>query len=240
MADSKIHKGHRQRMRQRIAEQGFSSLAPHEALEVLLYITNPQKNTNGIAHELINKFGDFAGVLDASEEELQSIDGIGPNSARMLHLMPEISRYYQRSRAKKAGRIRSTEQLAGFLMGKFDGLEQERAMLVVLDSRNRIKNTFWLREGTSNQVRFEIKDVVEAALKGGTDTVALCHNHPNGMALPSREDVQATESIVRALGMIKVHLRDHIIITETEYFSMREENRLPFYDFATGEMLRPY
>lgn len=240
MADSKIHKGHRQRMRQRIAEQGFSSLAPHEALEVLLYITNPQKNTNGIAHELINKFGDFAGVLDASEEELQSIEGIGPNSARMLHLMPEISRYYQRSRTKKAGRVRSTEQLAGFLMGKFDGLEQERAMLVVLDSRDRIKNTFWLREGTSNQVRFEIKDVVEAALKGGTDTVALCHNHPNGMALPSREDVQATENIVRALGMIKVHLRDHIIVTETEYFSMREENRLPFYDFVTGEMLRPY
>ena len=113
-------------------------------------------------------------------------------------------------------------------------------MLVVLDSRSRVKATFWLREGTSNRVSLAIKDIVEAALKGGTDTVALCHNHPNGMALPSREDIQATENIVRALGMIQVHLRDHIILTETDYFSMREENRLPFYDFATGEMLRPY
>ena len=79
-----------------------------------------------------------------------------------------------------------------------------------------------------------------AALKGGTDRVVLCHNHPNGVALPSREDIQATENIVRALGLVHVLLRDHIILTETEYFSMREENRLPFYDLATGEMLRPY
>ena len=47
-------------------------------------------------------------------------------------------------------------------------------------------------------------------------------------------------NIVRALGLVKVHLRDHIILTESEYFSMREANRLPFYDFQTGEMLRPY
>ena len=73
---------------------------------------------------------------------------------------------------------------------------------------------------------FAIKDVVAAALKGGTDSVVLCHNHPNGVALPSREDLQATENIVRALGLVRVHLRDHIILTETESFSMREENRL--------------
>lgn len=241
MADGKkIHQGHRQRMRQRIAEQGFESLAPHEALEVLLYITNPQKNTNGIAHDLIDKFGDFAGVLDASEEDLMKVEGVGPSTARMLHLLPEVSRYYHRSRTGEGRAVKSTDQLAGFLLGKFAGADRERAMLVVLDSRSRVKATFWLREGTSNKVSLEIKDIVEAALKGGTDTVVLCHNHPNGMALPSQEDLQATENIVRALGMIKVHLRDHIILTETEYFSMREENRLPFYDFTTGEMLRPY
>ena len=230
MADgTKIHQGHRQRMRQRVAEQGFESLAPHEALEVLLYITNPQKNTNGIAH-----------VLDASEEDLLRVEGVGPATARMLHLLPEVSRYYHRSRTGEGRAVRSTDQLAGFLLGKFAGADRERAMLVVLDSRSRVKATFWLREGTSNRVSLAIKDIVEAALKGGTDTVALCHNHPNGVALPSREDIQATENIVRALVMIRVHLRDHIILTETDYFSMREENRLPFYDFATGEMLRPY
>ena len=238
--DSKIHTGHRRRMRSRVAENGFASLEPHEALECLLYITNARKNTNRMAHELIDRFGDFAGVLDASEEDLMTVEGVGPATARMLHLLPEVSRYYHRSRTGEGRAVCSTDQLAGFLLGKFAGADRERAMLVVLDSRSRVKATFWLREGTSNRVSLAIKDIVEAALKGGTDTVALCHNHPNGMALPSREDIQATENIVRALGMIQVHLRDHIILTETDYFSMREENRLPFYDFATGEMLRPY
>mgnify|MGYP002560153119 CR=1 FL=1 len=151
------HEGHRQRMRARVEQYGLESLAPHEALEYLLYITNARRDTNGIAHALLERFGSFAGVLEASEEEL-----------------------------------------------------------------------------------CRVPDVVSAALRGGTESVVLCHNHPNGVPLPSREDLAATENIVRALGLVKIRLRDHIILAENDYFSMRESNRLPFYDFETGAMLRPY
>ena len=235
-----LHQGHRQRMRARVEEHGLESLAPHEALEYILYITNARRDTNGLAHDLMDRFGDFAGVLEASEEDLLAVEGVGPATARMLHLLPQISRYYTQSSIHGRKSLKTTEQLAEFLMGQFAGAVQERAMLAALDSRSRIKGIFWLRDGTSDRVSLEIKDVVAAALKGGTDSVVLCHNHPNGMAMPSREDIRATENIVRALGLVKVHLRDHIILTESEYFSMREANRLPFYDFRTGEMLRPY
>ena len=132
------------------------------------------------------------------------------------------------------------ERLVAYLKPRFAGAKQEKALLLSLDSRSRVKSVYWLKEGNARMVSLEVKDVVSAALRGGTESVVLCHNHPNGVALPSREDLQATENIVRALGLVRVHLRDHIILTETESFSMREENRLPFYDFATGEMLRPY
>ena len=193
-----------------------------------------------LADKLIDRFGDFAAVLEASEEELCTVEGVGPASARMLHLLPQICRYYGRSRTSTTRCIKTTEQMGSYLMAKFAWSDYERAMLVSLDSRKRVRAAVWLREGTSDRVSLDIKDVVAAAIKGGTDAVVLCHNHPNGMALPSREDIQATENIVRALGLVRVHLRDHIILTESEYFSMRDENRLPFYDFATGEMLRPY
>ena len=78
-----------------------------------------------------------------------------------------------------------------------------------------------------------------AAIKGGTDAVVLCHNHPNGVALPSLEDMDATGSIARALGLVNVHLLDHFILTDTEYFSMRDANRLPIYDFKTGTLFWP-
>ena len=57
------HEGHRQRMRARVEQYGLESLAPHEALEYLLYITNARRDTNGIAHALLERFGSFAGVL---------------------------------------------------------------------------------------------------------------------------------------------------------------------------------
>ena len=246
--ESSQHKGHRQRMRARVEQYGLESLEPHEALEYVLYITNTRKDTNGLAHVLMDRFGDFAGVLDASEEDLLTVEGVGPSTARMLHLLPQVGRYYTQCAVNGKKCMKTTDQLVEYLMAQFAGTVQERALLAALDAagmsadvtRIGIKGLFWLRDGTSDRVSLEIKDVVAASLKGGTDSVVLCHNHPNGVALPSREDLMATENIVRALGLVKVHLRDHIILTESEYFSMREANRLPFYDFQTGEMLRPY
>ena len=213
------HEGHRQRMRARVEQYGLESLAPHEALEYLLYITNARRDTNGIAHALLERFGSFAGVLEASEEELCRVPGVGPASARMLHLLPEVSRYYEHSRTSTEGALTTTERLAAYLKPRFAGAKQEKALLLSLDSRSRVKSVYWLKEGNSRMVS---------------------HNHPNGVPLPSREDLAATENIVRALGLVKIRLRDHIILAENDYFSMRESNRLPFYDFETGAMLRPY
>ena len=85
-----------------------------------------------------------------------------------------------------------------------------------------VKSVYWLKEGNSRMVSLEVKDVVSAALRGGTESVVLCHNHPNGVPLPSREDLAATENIVRALGLVKIRLRDHIILAENDYFSLRD------------------
>ena len=239
MAENKRHKGHRQRMRERVQSYGLDSRAEHEALEYVLYLTNAQKDTIGSAQDLIDRFGDFAAVLEASEEELCTVEGVGPSTARMLHLLPQISRYYGRSRTSTTRCIKTTEQMGSYLMAKFAWSDYERAMLVSLDSRKRVRAAVWLREGSSDRVSLDIKNVVAAAIKGGTDAVVLCHNHPNGVALPSLEDMDATGSIARALGLVNVHLLDHFFLTDTEYFSMREANRLPIFDFKTGTLFWP-
>ena len=180
------HEGHRQRMRARVEQYGLESLAPHEALEYLLYITNARRDTNGIAHALLERFGSFAGVLEASEEELCRVPGVGPASARMLHLLPEVSRYYEHSRTSTEGALTTIERLAAYLKPRFAGAKQEKALLLSLDSRSRVKSVYWLKEGNARMVSLEVKDVVSAALRGGTESVVLCHNHPNGVPLPSR------------------------------------------------------
>ena len=97
MAEHKRHQGHRQRMRERVQNYGLDSLAEHEALEYVLYLTNAQKDTNGIAHDLIDRFGDFAAVLEASEEELCTVEGVGPATApraRWPQLWPQSYQHY--------------------------------------------------------------------------------------------------------------------------------------------------
>ena len=182
------HEGHRQRMRARVEQYGLESLAPHEALEYLLYITNARRDTNGIAHALLERFGSFAGVLEASEEELCRVPGVGPASARMLHLLPEVSRYYEHSRTSTEGALTTTERLAAYLKPRFAGAKQEKALLLSLDSRSRVKSVYWLKEGNTRMVSLEVKDVVSAALRGGTGKRRALPQPPQrcAAALPRR------------------------------------------------------
>lgn len=117
--ESSQHEGHRQRMRARVEQYGLESLEPHEALEYVLYITNTRKDTNGLAHVLINRFGDFAGVLDASEEDLLTVEGVGPSTARMLHLLPQVGRYYTQCAVNGKKCMKTTDQLVEYLMAQF-------------------------------------------------------------------------------------------------------------------------
>ena len=90
-----IHEEHRARMQERVARDGLTSLAAHEVLEYLLYFSIPRRDTNPLAHRLIQHFGGFCQVLDASEEELMQVQGIGPASARLLHSFRDVARFYQ-------------------------------------------------------------------------------------------------------------------------------------------------
>ena len=131
MAEYKRHQGHRQRMRERVQNYGLDSLADHEVLEYILYTTNAQRDTNEIAYNLLERFGDFASVLEASEEELCTVEGIGPTSARLLHMLPQVSRYYGRSRTDGKRCFKTTEQLGSYLMEKFAWSDYERATKII-------------------------------------------------------------------------------------------------------------
>lgn len=218
----KIHAGHRQRMHQRVEKYGLESLAEHEMLEYLLYFTNAQKDTNAIAHDLLETFGDFAGVLEADEEELCTVKGIGPSSARLLHLLPQVAACYQHSRVKDGRRLRTTEQLGNYAMARYQGIQKERVLLICLSRQRRITSTAWIKQGGEDRVALPIQEAVRQALRAGAETAVLCHNHPGGSVLPSRQDLEATASLAKGMAVVGIELLDHIIVTDTEYTSLRQ------------------
>ena len=93
-----IHTGHRQRVKDEFSARGLAGWPDHRVLELLLYYAIPQGDVNGLAHELVERFGSLAGVLDAAEEELCRVPGVGQHTAVLLKLIPAAGARYLQSR----------------------------------------------------------------------------------------------------------------------------------------------
>ena len=96
-----IHDGHREKMRQRFLKSGLDSFADHEALELLLYYAIPRRDTNPIAHALMERYGSLSAVLTAPVEDLKKVEGIGESAAVLLKLAPQLYRKARLSYAEQ-------------------------------------------------------------------------------------------------------------------------------------------
>lgn len=217
---SNVHAGHRDRVRKKYLKSGLDSFADHEVLELLLFYSNPRCDTNPIAHELIKKFGSISKVFDAGYNELITVNGVGTAAATLITLMPDIFRRYSQDKTDAVKFIKNTEAAAGFLMPQYYGVSNERAGLLFLDVKGRVNNFVFVSDGSLRFAHIDIRRVVQLALQNNADSVILVHNHPDGIAAPSRSDIEATQAIINALGAIKIRVADHIIISDREYFSM--------------------
>lgn len=215
-----IHSGHRDRMRARFIENGFEGMSDHEVIEMLLYYAIPRRNTNDIAHELIHRFNDIAGVLEAPLDQLMRVEGIGDNAAVFIKMMlPLLNRYHSKRSNKTV--FDSIDKCARYLISKYAGIVKERISVLCLDSNCREAGYAVVSEGDAGSVSADRRQLVEAVLRYPTTvSVVLAHNHPGGMALPSREDLISTGELAKALKSLNILLIDHIIIAENDYVSL--------------------
>lgn len=129
-----IHEEHRARMQERVARDGLTSLAAHEVLEYLLYFSIPRRDTNPLAHRLIQHFGGFCQVLDASEEELMQVQGIGPASARLLHSFRDVARFYQIQKHKEHPvQLRNAEMCCEYIRPLFNDPKREEFYMIAMN-----------------------------------------------------------------------------------------------------------
>ena len=211
MADSSTHKGHRERLKNRFLNTGLDSFTDVQALELLLFYAIPMKDTNPIAHALLNRFGSLSQVLDAPVEELKKVPGISDHAAALLHLTTELARFYQVDSAQRVEVLTSLDACGAYLVPRFFGRKVETVFLLCLDAKCKV---------SVNAASISVRKVVETALNANATSVVLAHNHPSGVALPSADDVQTTQRIAQALHAVDVVLIDHIVVAEGDYISM--------------------
>ena len=220
MANPSVHKGHRERLKARFLETGLDSFTDVQALELLLFYAIPQKDTNPIAHALLDRFGSLSQVLDAPLEALKKVPGISDHSASLLRLVTELARFYQVDSAQRTEVLTSLDACGRYLVPRFFGRKVETVFLLCLDAKCKVLCCREIGEGSVNAASISVRKVVEAALSANATTVVLAHNHPSGVALPSAADVQTTRRIAAALSAVEVKLIDHIVVAEGDFISM--------------------
>lgn len=224
-----LHEGHRKRVRDKFLETGIAGFNDHQLIEFLLFYSCPRRDTNELAHRLINRFGSVAGVFDASVNDLLSIEGMSQNAAALFKLIPQCMQIYYTSRTQSIC-IDSTEKMKDAFLAGFIGHTNEVFRVMCFDNDLRITSSRIICSGGPSCADITIRSIVETVIGAGSTLIALGHNHPTGQAVPSSDDISATRRIMDVMKAIGVKVLDHIIVAPGETVSMRELGTLSFFE----------
>lgn len=219
------HQGHKSRLRKK-AHNDFDSLAEHEVLELLLNFGVIRKNMNGVAHELLNKYGSFANVCDAELDSLITTKDVGEVTASLLKFIPKFAKMYNTSKTLGNCHFGSIEDTKNYFASFMRTSVKEQFYCVCLDKNMRIISVDMLSEGDVDKVFFDGSQVLQCAIRNKSMYVVLAHSHMCDEAYPSMPDRTSNRNIANLLESLGIRLLDHIIVGRKQCFSFKEANYL--------------
>ncbi len=223
MGDSKKseHSGHRERLRRRFIDNGLDGFEEHQALELYLFYAIPRRDTNPLAHRLLERYRNIGGVCDAPIDELERDFGLSESAATLLKLLPEMSRLYNESKLSDTNLI-DPETVGEMIARRFIGRTSEAVALLLGSAKGKILYFDIVAKGSVSSSDFPLRRIVDLAIRHNARTAYIAHNHPSGSLLPSRADIDVTKLLDSTLSSVGVHLLDHFIVADNEYASLRE------------------
>ncbi len=220
-----LHAGHRQRMRDRFLKTGFDGFSEHQIVEMVLYYCCPRVDTNNLAHKLINEFGSFAGIIDASYDDLKKRGGLTQNAAVLFKMIPELlgSYYDNRTINKVCG---NTDALKKLFIPYYIGTSEEIIRIACLNNSLGLICNVVIGKGSPSAANIDLRLLTETVMASKAAYVVMSHNHPQGGVKPSNEDIVCTEIIKDFLKNISVVLIDHVIVSGDKAYSMYENGNI--------------
>ena len=219
MADN-IHEGHRRRVREIYDEVELDAFKDdYKVLEMLLFYVIPQRDTNPIAHKLIEQFDSLQNVLNAPQEKLTRVDGVGEKAARYLNLLGKV---FARIRMGDAPSKLTSETADAFFRLLFKDEVREAFYIICLDAKDNVLGSKRLSEGSFESVEIDPAKAVKVALDYNSAQVVFAHNHPSGIDIASDADIQVTRVLNKTMRFMGIHMRDHRIFTGDKCISIAD------------------
>lgn len=230
MNDKNVNKGHRERLKKRFLATGFDGFQPHEILELLLFYSIPLKDTNEIAHNIINEMGSIYNVFNASYEELIKLNGIKEHSAILIKMIPQLSYYYSNNMDKPLV-LDNTNSIKEYFKSLYVSEKEEKIRIAVVNDCLELVSCKVIANGTINTVPINVRKIAECAIYNQCSMVIMSHNHPDCQPTPSTSDISCTRQISHTLSEIGIKLIDHVIVGRNNTaISMRDNGMFTIFE----------
>jgi len=237
MTKKNAHIGHRARLRDRVNKEGLDNFPDYQVLEYALTFVLPYKDTNPIAHALVDKFGSLAGVLEADIAEIASVAGMGEVSANFLTAIPQIYNIYEKRKVKVGEVLKTPNKTYLFTKKLFVGKKVEELYLISLNVNGNVTKVERISQGSASSSKVTIRKITDIISRNKVNNVIIAHNHPEGSATPSIEDDKFTKALAMCLALNDTNLVDHIIISDKDYYSYRRVGLIDKYRDGVAELL---
>jgi len=200
------------RPREKLLAHGAASLADAELLALLLRTGLKGQGVLQLASAVLGRFGGFAGLLNAELADLGRVKGLGPAKRAELAAVVEMARRALSQRLSAAPVFDTPQLVKDYLQLQLGTLGHEVFVVMFLDAQHRLIKTDEMFRGTLSQTSVYPREVVKRALAHNAGAVVLAHNHPSGVAEPSRADEYLTQALKSALALVDVRVLDHLVV----------------------------
>jgi len=201
--------------------QDVASLADHELIAAVIGTGTRGKDVMELSLQLLRDFGGLHGILSRGIREIARARGMGLAKAIRVRAAFELGRRVI-SRKVDSRCVDSPAAVWEFLLPYMAGLEREEFRVLVLNNKNGILKNSMVSAGTVSEALVHPREVFRDAIREGAVSLIVAHNHPTGELTPSKEDISTTRRLVEAGAIIGIPILDHVIITDTSYYSFKE------------------
>jgi len=218
-----IHDGHRVRLINLVDEVGLDRVSNIQALEFILFYVFPRGDVNPLAHRLLDRFNNVATVLEASIEDLKAVKGMGETSAKKLRSLLEIFYFYSTEKLADKDTLKTIGDFYDYIEEILRYRTHEEIMLFGVNSFGEVTKGRRFEKGTSDQVSISLADISLYISTHRVKAVILVHNHPDGSAMPSKQDRDSYERLKGLFNFTGCILYDMVIVGKDGIYSMEKE-----------------
>lgn len=211
-----------QRPREKLLARGAAALADTELLALLLRTGVRGHDVFALAQQLLGQFGGFAGLARCSAADLARVKGLGPAKLALLLAVIEVARRSLAQELQASPVFDTPQRVKDYVALHLATHEHEVFAVLFLDAQHRLLALEEMFRGTLTQTSVYPREVVRRALALNAGALILAHNHPSGVAEPSRADEYLTQTLKAALAVVDVRVVDHLVVGRGQVVSMAE------------------